>query len=664
MWDDTDVSRRKLLGTVATAGVGVPFVSAQTRARRLQRDIAQLDSPPETDVTTKSNRMVEMRDGTVLATDIYLPEAPGKADESEASTTSYPTLVIRTPYDKTIYASAGEFFAKHEFAVVAQDVRGKNNSHGEFYPYRSEGFAEGKDGYDTVEWAAEQPWSDGRVGTFGISYMAGAQWAIAGADEELPPHLEAMAPGFSAASYYAQGAYTGGGALLSHNIDYLNGFAREQLARERPETSDEVTGLDRAQEAMPQLYWDLPVTPFEPHRDLEIDVPWLEDWHAHETYGDYWHEQDATRNYDAVDVPVLNYGGWYDIFGQGTVWNFQGVREDGAGEAPDETALVMGPYTHGNIARTQGQTLGNPHQFPANVEYNEQELLLDWFTRHLKDEGEETDVSPVRLYVPGLDEWVGASEFPLAATEHTTYYLHSDGSANASAIDDETLEYEGELSTDRPTGDEPPDRYTYDPADPVVTVGGYNTHWRGGVADRATAYQNRDDVLVYQTDRLEEDVAVVGPITVTLYAATSAVDTDFVVVLSDVDPGASTGGLWVAEGARRGRIGDVESDPRDQASYSERSYLESDGVYEWQIAVWPTARVFEAGHRIRIDVSSSNFPRYDRNLNTGDGLGGTDMVAADQTIFHDTEYPSQVELPIVPVDELEDRVIGGPIPNR
>jgi putative CocE/NonD family hydrolase len=648
---------------MATAGVGVPFVSAQTRARRLQRDIAQLDSPPERDVTTKSNRMVEMRDGTALATDIYLPEAPGKAAESEAPTNSYPTLVIRTPYNKTIYASTGEFFAKHEFAVVAQDVRGKHESHGEFYPYRSEGFAEGKDGYDTVEWAAEQPWADGRVGTFGISYMAGAQWAIAGGDEELPPHLEAMAPGFSAASYYAQGAYTGGGALLSHNIDYLNGFAREQLARERPETSDEVTALDKAQEAMPQLYWDLPVTPFEPHHDLDIDVPWLEDWHAHETYDDYWHEQDATRNYDAIDVPVLNYGGWYDIFGQGTVWNFQGVREDGAGEAPDETALVMGPYTHGNIARTQGRTLEGSHQFPANVEYNEQKLLLDWFTRHLKDEGEETDVSPVRLYVPGLDEWVGASEFPLEATEHTTYYLHSDGSANASAIDDETLEYEGGLSTDRPTGDESPDRYTYDPADPVVTVGGYNTHWRGGVADRATAYQNRDDVLVYQTDRLEEDVAVVGPITVTLYAATSAVDTDFVVVLSDVDPGASTGGLWVAEGARRGRIGDVESDPRDQTSYSEITYLESDDVYEWQIAVWPTARVFEAGHRIRIDVSSSNFPRYDRNLNTGEGLDGTDMVAADQTIYHDDDYPSQIELPIVPVDELEDRVIGGPIPE-
>jgi len=512
-----------------------------------------------------------------------------------------------------------------------------------------------------VEWAADQSWSNGSVGTFGISYMAGTQWAIAGAEEELPPSLEAMAPGFSAASYYAQGAYTGGGALISHNIDYLNGLAREQLERERPNTADEVTVLDRAQEAMPQLYWDLPVTPFEPHQDVDVDLPWLRDWHTHETYGDYWKVRDATRNYDKIDVPVLNYGGWYDIFDQGTVWNFQGVREEGTGPATDETTLVMGPYTHGNIARGQGQVMGYAYQFPSNVTYNEQELLLNWFSRHLKDGGTDAE-SRARLYVPGLDEWVGLDAFPPEAASVTSYYLHSDGSANASSIDDENLDYDGRLSTDEPTGSEPADEYTYDPEDPVVSVGGYNIHWTGGVADRSTAYHDRDDILVYETERLTEDVAIVGPITVTLYASTSAEDTDFVVVLSDVDPGSGTGGLWVAEGARRGRIGDVEADPRDQRSYSEITPLTPGEVYEWKIAVWPTARVFEAGHRIRIDISSSNFPRYDRNLNTGEGLGGDDMTTADQTIYHDDERPSRVDLPIVPADELEDNAIDGAVP--
>ena len=657
-----NLSRRQLLSALAATGAGAPLVAGAARADRIERDLAQADDPPNEDVRIEENVMVPMRDGTELAADVYLPDAPGQAEESEGRPGGpYPTLVVRTPYDKSIYAASGEFFAGHGFAVVAQDVRGTYDSEGDFYPYRSEGNAEALDGYDTVEWAAEQSWSNGSVGTFGISYMAATQWAIAGAEDELPSSLEAMAPGFSAASYYMQGAYTGGAALLSHNLDWVNLRAITKLERERPETADEVTVLDQAQEAMPQLYWDLPVAPFEPHQEVDVDVQWLRDWHTNETYGDYWAVQDATRFYDRIDVPVLNYGGWYDIFNQGTIWNFHGVREEGSGGASD-SELVMGPYTHGDIQRAQGQVMGEGFTFPENVEFSEHELLLEWFRRHLTDEGGAGSDSAARLYVPGLDEWVGVSEFPPAAADTTTYYLHSNGEANVSEISTENPVYDGRLSTEPPAGEEPTDEYTYDPADPVPTVGGYNVHWNGGVADRSTAYGDREDILVYQTERLEEEAAVVGPITVTLYASTSAVDTDFVVVISDVDPGGSTGGLWVAEGARRGRIGDVEADPRDQASYGEVSLLEPGEVYEWRIAVWPTARVFEAGHRVRIDVASSNFPRYDRNLNTGEGLEGTEMVEAEQTIYHSEQYPSNVELPIVPVDELEDRVVDGPIP--
>jgi putative CocE/NonD family hydrolase len=259
-----------------------------------------------------------------------------------------------------------------------------------------------------------------------------------------------------------------------------------------------------------------------------------------------------------------------------------------------------------------------------------------------------------------LDAWVGAAEYPLPETRTERYYLHSDGDANVDTIQPDGSGYRGRLDPS-PPGSEPPDEYEYDPADPVMTVGGYNTHWDGGVADRGTAYRNRSDVLIYQTQPLEDPLTIVGPITVTLYASTSAVDTDFVVVLSDVDPLDREDATWVAEGARRGRIGDVEADPRVLETYAEIEPLTPGEVYAWRIAVWPTARLFKPGHRLRIDVTSSNFPRYSRNLNTGAGLAGEELAVAHQTIYHDASRPSHVDLPVVPLDELKNRRIDGPI---
>lgn len=609
------------------------------------------------DVHHREDVPVEMRDGARLAADVYLPAdaVDGGGDAVQA----LPTLVSRTPYDKTDAAETAATLARHDYAVVIQDVRGKFASDGDFYPYRSEGLAETADSYDTVEWAAAQPWSTGAVGTFGSSYLAATQWALAHNDA-LPPSLEAMAPGFAVASYYGQGAYAGGVPLLSHNIDYLNQFAVERFDRDNPEEGESI--IDHAQAAMPQLFWDLPVDPYEPFE--EIGYPWLADWHGHETYGEFWHPQDHTRHYDTVDVPVLNFGGWYDIFVQGTVRNYQGLCEEAATEAArDAAALVVGPHTHADTAsKGQGQLCGHAHQFPDNSTYERADLLVSWFDRHLKDADRCDETSRVRLYVPGLDEWIGASEFPLPETDRRRYYLHSDGDAGVDAVTADAPEYAGRLTTDSPR-EEPPDEYTYDPADPVVTVGGYNTHWNGGVADRATAYQDRDDILVYETARLDEPVAVVGPITVTLYAETSAVDTDFVAALSDVGPSERAGGIWIGEGARRGRIGDVEADPRRPETYAEVDLLEPGKVYAWQIAIWPTARVFEAGRRIRLDIASSNFPRYARNLNTAEGLAGAESVSADQTIYHDQDHPSHVEIPVVPMAALKDRVIDGPIPG-
>jgi putative CocE/NonD family hydrolase len=669
------------MGSVGAGAATLPLMSGQVAANS-----SVLENAPVDDVRVLNDLMVTMRDGVELSTDVYLPDLTG---ESEKVKGEFPTLVARSPYNKEGYEEQAKAFARHKYTVVVQDVRGKFESEGTFYPYRSMGNAEDKDGYDTVEWAADQSWSNGKVGTFGISYLAGTQWAMTH-NEELPPHLETMAPGYPVASYYGQGAYSGGAALLSHNLDYMTGFAVEKYNREHPRKADEFTFLDAAQEAMPQLHWDLPVVPFEPLQRIGDDsgpisdhaediigtqqagIPWFNDWLTHQTYGDFWQVQDHTRHYDKVDIPVLTYGGWYDIFDQGAIWTYQGLNEDAAPAAQDAATLIMGPYTHGdNSLRAQGSVMGHAYRFPENSTYDSMPLLLWWFDQVLKGDSEPPCDLPVRLYVPGLDEWIGAPTPSTSGigtalvpnTEFTKYYLHSDGNANVGDITDTHYRYEGVLSAEKPD-DEKPDEYTYDPSNPVVTEGGYNTHWHGGVEDRSTSYHRREDILVYETEILEEDVAVVGPITATLYASTSAKDTDFVVTLSDVEPTSRAGGIRIAEGARRGRIGDVSADPREQETYAEVNLLEPEKVYEWKIAVWPTARVFEAGRRIRIDITSSDFPRYSRNLNTGEGPTGTEMVEADQTIYHDAERPSHVEMPIVPMEELEEMIIDGPIPGK
>lgn len=614
-------------------------------------DPSTVGDHPAEDVRVLTDLTVTMRDGTELSADVFLPEY---ADDGGGESDSFPTLVLRTPYDKTEFREDAEPFARHGYAVVVQDVRGRFESNGEFETLVNEA----EDSYDTVEWAAARDWSNGRVGTFGISYMAATQWHLAQLDE-LPPHLESMAPGQIHSNLYTQVVYPGGAFMLAERVTWEH---QRALSRQ-DDGADGQTSLERAFEALPQLLWDLPVDPYEPL--LEVGYTNLQEDFANETYSDEaWGRTDVTDHYDEVDIPVLNYGGWYDTFADATPIHHQGIREAGTRRAREEATLVMGPWSHATMdSREQGMVWGSLHQFPENSTLDEEALLLSWFDRTLKGDGDSSSDPPVRLYVPGLDEWVGGTDFPLPATEWTEFYLHSEGAANVGNITDTNYEYEGRLSTEK-SGEEPPDTYTYDPSDPVITVGGNHGFWRSGVADVATSYGVHDDILVYQTDVLEEDVAVVGPITATLYASTSAVDTDFVVRLSDVGVGEAGSALYVAEGARRGRVGDVSADPRDKATYTHVEPLEPGEVYEWQIALNATARVFEAGRRIRIDVTSSNFPRYNRNLNTGEGLTGEEMVDAEQTIYHDAERPSHVRLPLVPVDELADMTIEGPVPDH
>lgn len=607
------------------------------------------------EVIVSRNVNVTMRDGAVLSADIYRPGAHAEAGR-------WPTLVMRTPYGKRGDADMARFFAAHGYAVVVQDVRGRGASAGVFYPYRSphrnRARGEAEDSYDTIEWAAARPWSNARIGTLGASYQAATQMALLH-NARLPPHLVTMAPGFVASSYYGQGAYAGGALLLSHDLDYLSALAVQNLARRRPPDRRGQARLRAARTTLSQRLWQLPVSPYGPLADVDID--WLsQGWFAHPTYDDYWRAQDHRSVYSRVDIPVLVYGGWYDIFDQGDIQTWQGIHDRARSAAARRAvSLVMGPYTHVRAGQTcQGAVNGHAYCFPDNARYDEKAMLLAWFDRQLKDRSPRASGDtppPVRLYVPGLDAWVGGRVFPLAGTHYQRLYLSSTGNARV-----DRLAEPGQL-LDHPPSAQPPDRYRYDPAHPVPTVAGFNTHTVGGVGDRSQAYGGRRDILVYQTPPLAQDLAVVGPITLTLYASTSAVSTDFDAVISDVAPNGSIGGLWVTEGVRRGGIGDVSADPRRAESYARRRPLVPGHIDRWEIALWPTARVFARGHRLRIDIASSNFPRYSRNLNTGEGVEGTHMITARQSVYHDAAHPSHLTLPVVPMTRLKAARVPGPL---
>ena len=607
-------------------------------------------NPIYPEVYVARNVPVAMRDGTLLATDIYLPGENGHPVSGH-----FPTVLERTPYGKGGDQTSGVFFARHGYSVVIQDVRGSGASQGDFYPY----IHEAKDGYDAVEWAARQPWSNSKVGTFGASYVAATQLLMVH-DRTLPPHLVTMAPGYASSSYYGDGAYVGGAFRSAHNLDYETTFGVEQYDKLHG-TQGQMTPIKKAKEALDQLYWRVPLRPFKPL--LDAGDPTLDDYMAHYTYDKYWSLLNDQPLYGKVDVPMLSYSGWYDLFDQGTVLNYQGVKSRGGAAVRDDAQLVMGPYEHANQdVRAQGMMSGEPYLFPANSTYASDELDLAWFDQYLKGEDVFGSMPTVRLYVPGagFDSWIGTNNFPAPQTAVTNYFLHSHGKASIGNVDVNHLDYDGTLSTQRPTGDEPADHYTYDPRHPVVTIEGYDQHWAGGVNEETEMYQDHKDILVYETPPLKEDTAVVGPITVTLYASTSTKTTDFMVNLTDVDPASHS--TFIAEGARRGGIGNVSADPRNPKSYAKVTPLVPGKVYKWKISVWPTGRVFAKGHKIRIDVTSSDFPHFNRNLNTSVALTADKIARAHQTIYHSSTYPSHVSLPIVPMSAMHSMVISGPTP--
>lgn len=567
---------------------------------------------------------VEMRDGVELATDIYRPREEG----------SYPTLVQRTSYDKSDAQVVGGFMfnplkaVERGYTVVVQDVRGRYESEGEWDPMRNES----EDGYDTVEWAAEQPWSDGNVGIYGPSYMGLTTWQAVVAD---PPHLEAAFPYVTGSDYHEGWAYTGGAFELGFNawwITFLLGFdTANRIPKDQSKT---------AKRALATMSFDLeegmnhlPVADL-PAFDNEAAAYWRE-WLNHPTDDEYWEEIDVTARAADITTPVLHTTGWYDMFLRGHLDAYHAIREEAPAEASESQHFIVGPWSHDQYMSEAITMVGDKElgvKAPAGPPFVS-DIAFQWFDAHLKDEPSAIEDLPrVQYFQFGDDQWQTVDEWP---PEHDTveFYLHSDGDANTRFGD-------GRLTREQPDK-ETADSYDYDPADPVPTVGGRTTMPNvddAGVKDQSEI-EEREDVLVYTSPKRTTPLRLAGPLSVRLYAASSTPDTDFTAKLVDVHPDGYAG--IVAEGIQRARY---------RESKTEATFLEPGDVYTFDIDLWSTAYTFEPGHRVRLEISSSNFPRFDRNLNVEKPVAqadADDMQVATQQIFHEITHPSHVSLPVV-----------------
>lgn len=562
---------------------------------------------------------VRMRDGIILRADMYRPNTGEPL----------PVLLQRTPYGKGFSNPAFALMAAERgYAVVIQDTRGRWASDGDGYPL----IHEMSDGYDTVEWVARQPWANGKVGMYGGSYVGYTQWAAAATQ---PPALKTIIPAVTFCDphdiFYVGGAFALGVAV-SWNLTstaYMSIFKHqgsEEAKHELMESLIEaVDGMARGKTFSRLPMSDMPLIGQDGITSFFYDVL------SHPSHDAYW--QRILCAHSNVQIPVFHIGGWYDIFCGSTLHDFCGIRENGGSERTrNHQRLLIGPWRHGPFDGLVGEVDFGLRA--SSLLVLPDELQLRWFDHWLKDEKNDVEIeSPIRIFVMGDNRWRTEDEWPLTRTRYTPYYLHSGGAANS-------LHGDGTLSPEKPS-DEPVDTYVYDPRNPVPTHGGGLCCSQAALAPGAfdqREIEKRPDVLVYTTPPLEQEVEVTGPLQVHLWAATSAPDTDFCAKLVDVGPCGY---------ARNIQDGIVRA--RYRESPDQISPVITGEVYEYIIDLAATSNVFKAGHRIRIEVSSSNFPRFDRNPNTGRALGqDAQLRPATQWVLHDTEHPSHIVLPVIP----------------
>jgi len=562
-------------------------------------------------VTIEHGVKATMRDGTVLHADVYRPKADG----------TFPVLLERTPYDKSGSSAFGVKAAARGYVVVVQDVRGRYTSEGEWYPFKNES----NDGFDTVEWVAGLPYSNGKVGMFGGSYVGATQMLTAIVH---PPHLAGICPVVTASNYHDGWTYQGGAFEQWFNESWTSGLAQDTLNRFVHKNTNALNGM-----------WKLPLTDYPlfevPNSASDADLtrslaPYFMDWLAHPSYDDYWKRWSIEEHFDDIKVPMLTIAAWYDIFLGGSLRNYIGVKSHGGSEAARQGQKLL--VTIGGHAGS-GSKIGDVDFGPA-ADFEEDDATLDWYDHLFKNASNEfSSAKPVRIFVMGANQWRDEDDWPLKRAVETKYFLHSGGKATS-------LGGDGTLTTAVPRA-ESPDRYTYDPANPAPTIGGPlccdSEHLKPGPRDQRPV-EGRNDVLIYSTPALAQDLEVTGPIKADLFVSSSAVDTDFIAKLVDVWPDGFAQNL--TEGILRVRYRDSQEHP---------ALMNPGQTYKLSIDLWSTSNVFRKGHKVRVEISSSNFPRFDRNLNTGEeNASGRKPVTAINTIYHDAEHPSILILPGVP----------------
>ena len=560
---------------------------------------------------------VPMRDGIKLSADIYLPSAE----------TGYPVILLRTPYDNIAprFVEIAQYFSSEGYGVVIQDVRGRFDSEGHFEPRVNEG----KDGYDTIEWIADQPWSNGKIGTMGVSYGGTVQWLAA---RECPPHLVTMV---STAT---------GGMRWMHDENYMNGkfpifqFRWLNMTGGRTMQHYPFEPLSSNQPGVASPYNFNKIIRTRPLKDVDKAVgrtnTYWRTWLEHNTYDDYWQQMSFEDYFDKVDIPALHITGWFDNCQWGELYMYsQMVARSQAG---DKQWLLIGPWDHAGTSKPQAK-LGDL-AFTQDAVPDLRAIHLRWFDHWLKGEDNDQDAdSKVKIFTMGHNVWRKEATWPPQNTQPVKYYLHSGGDAN-------TLAGDGTLDTTGPQ-DEPSDHYIYNPEGPVPSVRDPDSPLPPTDVNVLTMdyryAQRREDTLVYSSAPLEEELEVTGTALIRLYAASDCVDTDWIALLCDVYPDGKSIPISsaVMRASYRAGADQIDSPPPSPISPGE--------VYKYTIEFLATSIVFQRGHRLRVMVTSSLYPAYDLNPNTGAPIGeDVPSQLANQTIFHEAEYPSHILLPV------------------
>ena len=600
--------QRRVLHAVLT--ISAAFLSAPhcVRAQQSYAVIVQDGVPMKT------------RDGVTLRSDIYRPKDDGK----------FPVILMRTPYDKSVGWAATPAYqiAAHGYVVIVQDVRGRYTSEGEWYPFRHES----DDGYDAIEWAAALPSANGKVGMMGGSYVGATQMLAAIAH---PPHLAGICPVVTASNYHDGWTYQSGALEQWFDQNWMTQLATNTLWRLIAKNTNALLGVPV-----------LPLTQYPAFNYASLPAgadasaqlaPYYLDWIAHPSYDAYWKRWAIEEHFSDIQVPALHIGGWYDIFLGGTLRNYMGIKGHGGTEAArNGQRLLVQIGGHAGF----GRRIGDVEFGDEAIKFPSTEVLIDWYDYLFKGVQNEFSTAgsagagkPVRIFVMGANTYREESDWPPPEAKPAHYFLHSGSAANS-------LRGDGSLSL-APPKKETSDKFTYDPGNPVPTIGGSlccdAEHYEPGPRDQRSA-ENRNDVLVYSTTPLAEDLEVTGPVTLELWAKSSAVDTDFTAKLVDVSPGGFA--MNLTDGILRMRYRDSQEKP---------DLMNPDQVYKISIDLWATSNVFKKGHILRLEVSSSNFPRFDRNLNSGaDQATSREFVLAANTVLHDAEHPSALLLPVIP----------------